>query len=504
MTPAAIELESEPVATALPYRARAFNPAHADLPRSTGLPAKLANEAYVEALARVIYYWAYAAVDQFGRHSMWDMLKQPGLIFGILPGAPMNMTGSLGDYLPPSQRFVVTPNNDTFYGPGFADLGKEPAVIQTPDNAPPGHYWTIQIVDAFSNVIHQIGSASRTSAGKFLLAGPDWKGETPNGFLDILRMPTNYAGVFGRSFAAHTPEAKARARAVLNELGMYPLSMDKSGRHAFDGEAAAKNTFFPPGTTPETLAADPDVFRPEWVVPARFWQDLKQILAANPTVGPNDSAMADQARVLVALYDASSEWRSLLDRVALEAEVALRDSAQYHQVGVDCGNGWQRQENGGVWGTDWFGRALAARVYIYVNDYHEAVYLIRGTDAKGSLLDGNRHYTMTFPKNGLPPVDRSRGGFWSLTMYDKDYFMLPNPPNGRTNVGTVSLDANELKFAVDGSLTIHLSHDQPVDAASRANWLPAPDAQFALIVRAYVPTEALLDNTFALPNVLRV
>jgi hypothetical protein len=37
-------------ASDVPYVARAFNPAHADLPRSAGMPAQLANEAYVEAL----------------------------------------------------------------------------------------------------------------------------------------------------------------------------------------------------------------------------------------------------------------------------------------------------------------------------------------------------------------------------------------------------------------------------------------------------------------------
>ena len=156
--------------------------------------------------------------------------------------------------------------------------------------------------------------------------------------------------------------------------------------------------------------------------------------------------MADQARALVALYDSSPLWKELLDRAALSADAALHDSGLYHQVGVEAGSGWQRQENGGVWGTDWFGRALAAKVYIYVNDYHEAMYLIRGTDAKGTLLNGKHRYTMSFPKDALPPVDRSRGGFWSLTMYDRDYFMMPKSPNGRTNVGTVSLDANELKF----------------------------------------------------------
>ena len=66
--------------------------------------------------------------------------------------------------------------------------------------------------------------------------------------------------------------------------------------------------------------------------------------------------------------------------------------------------------------------------------------------------------------------------------------MLPGSPNGRTNIGTVTLDANELRFAADGSLTIALSHEQPTDATARANWLPAPEGQFALIVRAYVPS----------------
>jgi len=110
---------------------------------------------------------------------------------------------------------------------------------------------------------------------------------------------------------------------------------------------------------------------------------------------------------------------------------------------------------------------------------------------------------MTFPKDSLPPIDRSRGGFWSLSMYDKDYFMLPKPANGRTNIGTVSLDANELQFGADGSLTLNLSHEPPTDADARANWLPAPDDQFALIIRAYVPMQSLLEGTYKLPNVER-
>jgi hypothetical protein len=45
------------------YVALAFNPAHPDLARSAAVPAQLANERYVKALARVVYYWGYPAVE---------------------------------------------------------------------------------------------------------------------------------------------------------------------------------------------------------------------------------------------------------------------------------------------------------------------------------------------------------------------------------------------------------------------------------------------------------
>ena len=92
---------------------------------------------------------------------------------GLFPGAPKNRMGYLDDYMPASQRKVVTPNNDTIYGAGFADLADESVVIQTPTEVPEGHYWTIQIVDLFTNVRHQLGSASGTPGGKLLLVGPE-------------------------------------------------------------------------------------------------------------------------------------------------------------------------------------------------------------------------------------------------------------------------------------------------------------------------------------------
>ncbi|MEP9357358.1 DUF1254 domain-containing protein [Sphingomonas sp. KR3-1] len=489
-----------------PYRVRQFTPANPALANGGGVPASIASARYVEALARVVYMWGHPLVNTFGRSSTWALMEGhgPGMAMGLFPGAPKNWMGYVDDYLPPSQRHVVTPNNDTIYGACFGDLGAEPVVIQTPDDVPAGHYWTIQIVDAFTTVVHQLGSASGTVPGKYLWVGPDWQGVAPEEFVEVLRSPTNIGVAMARSFAAHTEEGKAAARAVLDQMGAYPLSADAPGRRAFDCKASARNKVYPPGLTAEMLAADPDLLRTRPVRGDSFWDDLEKALDANPRVGPNDAAMAEQARTLLGLRRSDLGWKLLLDRIALAADAELYEGARYDQVGVDAGNGWQRQENGGDWGSDWYGRALAAVIYIYVNDYHEATYLIRGTDAEGALLQGRYRYKVRFEKEQLPPVDAAKGGFWSLTMYDRDYFMTATSPNGRHNIGTVNLDADELEFGADGSLTLVLSHAEPADAEGKANWLPAPDDQFALLLRAYVPGPAILDGSYVLPNVERV
>ena len=52
-------------------------------------------------------------------------------------------------------------------------------------------------------------------------------------------------------------------------------------------------------------------------------------------------------------------------------------------------------------------------------------------------------------------------------------------------------------------LTLHLSHEEPSNPAARANWLPAPDGEFCLIIRAYVPDRTILDDSYQFPDVIR-
>ena len=101
---------------------------------------------------------------------------------------------------------------------------------------------------------------------------------------------------------------------------------------------------------------------------------------------------------------------------------------------------------------------------------------------------------MHFDKGQLPPVN----GFWSLTMYNADYFFIANPLNRYT------LSArNDLKTNADGSVDLYLQNENP-GPEKQSNWLPAPDGKFILMLRLYWPKEtppSIVDGTWTIPAV---
>jgi len=64
-------------------------------------------------------------------------------------------------------------------------------------------------------------------------------------------------------------------------------------------------------------------------------------------------------------------------------------------------------------------------------------------------------------------------------------------------------DRSRLKAAKDGSITIYVQKASP-GAANEANWLPAPDGMFFLIMRTYLPGEGLVNQTWQPPEMTRV
>ena len=57
-----------------------------------------------------------------------------------------------------------------------------------------------------------------------------------------------------------------------------------------------------------------------------------------------------------------------------------------------------------------------------------------------------------------------------------------------------------LHYDADGGLTLHIRKDRPTEPQHGANWLPAPDGLFTVIVRLYGPDPSVLDGTWTLPD----
>jgi hypothetical protein len=160
-------------------------------------------------------------------------------------------------------------------------------------------------------------------------------------------------------------------------------------------------------------------------------------------------------------------------------------------------NGWNVLLKTGVYGTDYLNRALVTAVGLSANRPEDAVYPTSLAGVDGKPYDGASNYVLHFDKGELPPVR----GFWSLTMYDADFFFVDNPLNRHT-----LSQRNKLKFNSDGSVDLYLQAANP-GPEKESNWLPAPNGKFVLMLRLYWPNETdptILNGTWKPPAVRRV
>jgi hypothetical protein len=232
---------------------------------------------------------------------------------------------------------------------------------------------------------------------------------------------------------------------------------------------------------------------------ARFHGRSATLMKANPPSPVDAPELAKFAKIgLVAGQD--------FDASKLKADFAKR----IPQVGFDrimlqfkvnkvikSENGWVFDTQGGVYGINYLNRALTTAIGLGANRTKDAVYPFGQKDARGDAYDGANKYVMHFPPGELPPVD----GFWSLTMYDKDFFFVANPINRYSLSPRQNLISNP-----DGSTDLYIQKDSP-GAGKEANWLPAPSGKFQLMLRMYWPKEedpSILNDTWKVPVVSKV
>ncbi len=220
--------------------------------------------------------------------------------------------------------------------------------------------------------------------------------------------------------------------------------------------------------------------------PARDAALLK--LFANVNIGPDQDVDALDEDSKRGLVRAMKDGRRLLR----EANEEGPDAKEV--------NGWIYYPNLGRLGKygDYLSPAAIQSLSGHVtNAPQEATYLNGILDNEGQPLNGANRYELHFPSGGEPEAE----AFWSLILYSTDFNLVDNPID-RYSIGDRTPD---LQRDEGGGLTLYIQHESPgEDKAS--NWLPTPPPGegFSMILRAYIPGDELVKQTWEPPAVTKV
>ncbi len=439
---------------------------------------------YVYQMGKQMYFWGWPMVNMHNRVLVMRQVPEPGLNGGAVPVAPVGQLCMMSDYITPAERYVACPNQDVVYGFGIGMLNESPVVLQVPDFG--NRFWLVQMVNQRTDGIGGLGAMYGSKSGFYLVVGPDWKGETPQGITEVIRSNTNMVVIIPRAFMNSTPEDKAAIQPIINQVVMYPLAQ-------YDGKMKTKDW--------SKVPAFPDANKSgggkevSFVIPEKFFDELPAIMEEVPPLKGEEILYAWYNSILEAASK-DKELKVALVKAAQDAEKELIEPLrQFKNVGVPVGNYWNTTKNGAAFGTDYLSRTASARANIFVNQPKETIYYNQDLDSEENELNGKRtNYTITFSKETLPAVK----GFWSLTVYDQNHFFYQNPEK----IYSLGTKNKSLKFNTDGSLTIYLQNKKP-EGDKAFNWLPTPAEKFGFLLRAYCPEESMVKG-YTPPAVVKV
>jgi len=119
-----------------------------------------------------------------------------------------------------SRLMTVGVNHDTLLVVGWLDLSSGPQVLHVPDFS--GRYYSVQFTDPFNIDFAYVGRRETgTRAGDYLIAGPGWKGQVPNGMKQISSQ-NNSVLVLGR-ILVYSDSDLSTAYDLAKQIQLAPL-----------------------------------------------------------------------------------------------------------------------------------------------------------------------------------------------------------------------------------------------------------------------------------------
>jgi hypothetical protein len=365
---------------------------------------------------------------------------------------------------------IVTPNSDTPYSMLQLDLRAEPIVFCVP-KVEKTRYYSVQLADLYSQTYGYVGSrATGNDAGCYMVSGPGWNGQTPDGIKKVFASETQFSLAIFRT-QLFNPNDMPNVVKIQSGYKVQPLS-------AFTNQAPP-----PVQPLPDFPKFTDDAFKLDFPTYLNF------LLQFCPTVPAETALRAKFASLGIEAgkpFDITKLSEVQKGELGLGVKSGFDEiSKQSKDIGKDI-NGWSVGAAFGdraFYNGNYLLRAGSALAGIYGNEAVEAMYPQAKTASDGLPLDGSKHnYTLTFAAGQFPPVN----AFWSVTMYDgKSQLLIQNPIN-RYLINSPMLSG--MKKNEDGSVTIYIQKDAPI-GDKKANWLPAPNDTIYMVMRLYWPKE---------------
>jgi hypothetical protein len=396
---------------------------------------------------------------------------------------PENQLRSVRQFPDASFKDVVRPNVDTLYTTAFISMKEGPWVFEMPANA--ARYELMPFMDAWTHVFASPGT--RTSGPRdatFLLVGPNWQGEVPQG-MSLLKSPTDMVWLIGRT----------QTNGVADFATVHRLQ-DRLQLKKFHASSSLATSPASQAWQRSTSPSVPPIVQMRNMRTSDFLARLMALMVANPPYA--DDAPMLKRLADVQLVPGQAVNLNGLNTVCFAMGRWLADYKVRKVVSVKSTDGtWATPPlNLGAYGTDYNTRAAVAMVGLGANLPQDALYPNTSTDQQGKPLTGDQRYRLHFKAHQLPPVK----AFWSITAYGEDDFLIDNPLQ-RYALG----DRDALRFNADGSLDIWIQAQEPEAAAQRSNWLPVKaHAPFVLNARLYWPRDEALQGAWKMPGVERL
>jgi DNA sulfur modification protein DndE len=398
--------------------------------------------------------------------------------------APLNEWATVRQFPRAAFKGVVRPNLDTYYSLIYADLSINPLYIYIPATE---RYYLMPILNAFGDVIASPGSRT-TGQGELHIAlvGPSFKGEIDSDLM-VVRSQTSLNWLVGRVAVKNDKDGVLEVENFQEKLIAKPL-----------GERNNPNYVAPKGSVKPEYSNFVPLERVNSLDIVTYFNQMMALMVDNPPTkadAPLMEKLKDLGIVPGGTFDLSNF--SELERIEIKKIPGLVQN-KFKKITAkpkekNMQNGWAVNTSElGQYGTDYAMRAYVTNIGYGANTPEDAIYPNAAVDIDGNDFLGDHKYKFHFDVDKLPPVK----GFWSITMYTKEGFLVENSLN-RYVLGSMK----DMTYNKDGSLDIFIQNEEP--ESIKSNWLPSPGAgvEFELTFRMYWPGEDVLKRIWQMPGV---